>query len=330
MYKLILALLWVSNVANAKVNFHAPVPQLNEKGGFVLGSKNWQVHYPTLWTIESDKIPDDGYVPLRTALSRKFKLAHRRVRGGNVWYRILLKNLPEKYRTGDNIIEFEFPMPVMKVYAGGKALKDISRGNTGLYRRAAISGRNFLIAKPAQYPYIFVCVKDMDFRFDNHIGQAIIRKPQILDQVYITKRIYDRPDDYQIVCGINNRLNQALKGNFVIKIQNYFGKLVRSKTVKVDLSPNGRTQWVKIRKKSPMDYKMVAQFISASGERSPFYMSWFRDGMLSKNHSEIRKYKVLDSNWASHWVKEKDGFKMPLPKTLPSPFFSQTSMLFAY
>jgi glycosyl hydrolase family 2 len=315
MFKLIVILLFVSTVAGATVNYHAPIAQLNRKAGFVLDAKRWTVHYPTVWTTESEQVPVKGYITLKTALSRQFKLTHHRVRGGNVWYRISLNNLPEKYRSGENIIEFEFPMPIAKVYAGSKQLKDLSAGSTGLYRRAAKTGRNFLITNPGKNPFISVCVKDFDFRFANHIGQAIIRKSQLSDQLYITKKIIDRPDKYEIVCGINNRLNRPLTGNFIIKTQNYFGKVINTTTVKINLPPNSKTKWVKIKRKSPLDYKIIAEFISKVGSKSPLYMAWFRDAMLTKNHSSLRKYQLLDSNWAAHWVKEQDGFKMPLPTT---------------
>ncbi|MCF6175346.1 MAG: hypothetical protein L3J71_06235 [Victivallaceae bacterium] len=313
MPKLTVILFFIATVTGATVNFHAPIAQLNQKTGFVLKSKRWTVHYPTVWNSESEQIPANGYILLKTALSRQFKLTHRRVKGGNIWYRISLDKLPEKYRSGDNIIEFEFPMPVGKVYAGGKQLKDLSAGSTGLYRRTAKTGRNFLITDPGKNPFITVCVKDFDFRFANHIGQAIIRKPQLSDQLFITRKIIDRPNKYVIICGINNRLNRPLTGNFIIKIQNYFGKLIRTENIKIDLAPNSKTKWVKIKRKSPLDYKIAAEFVSKAGSKSPLYMAWFRDAMLTKNHSSIRKYQLLDSNWAAHWVKEEDGFKMPLP-----------------
>jgi len=302
--------------ANGLPNPHEPIPQITEKGGFLLSFDRWSVHYPNRWNTNAQIIPDGPYVPLARALSRRYRLEKARPRGGNVWYRISLKGIDAQYAAGDRIIEFEFPMPVLKVFADGAPLRDVTKGSTGFYRIAAKKGRNFLIVSPGKVDHVDVCVADFEFRFDNHIGRAIIRSPGISDQLDVDTTSRITPAKATVSFLLSNRLNSPLRGKFVMEIRNYFGEVLETKTEQIDIRPGGKPVRCSFTNTSPAQYKVVAWFEAHDGARSREYWAWLNncDNALTASENEKRRHQLLSWGWSTRWVPESDGFRLPPPK----------------
>jgi len=312
----VVAVLLARNAAAVEgvLNHHAPKPQIDMKKGFLLAPDRWRVHYPAEWTI--GEVPPDGpFVPLNTALKRGWRLEHPRVKGGNVWYRVSLKDIPADCRDGERVLEFEFPMPVLAVFAGGKRLRDATLGTTGVYRVNAKKGRNLLIDSPGKCDYVDVCVADFDYRFDNHVGRALLRKPTLADRVGITVRSTVKADRNRVAFRIDNRSGSPLEGKFVAAFENYFGETLSSESKDIRIEPGGKELWRYFPNTSPAQYKIVAWFTDKSGEKTRPYWVWPNcvDNALTANENDFRRHQLLSWGWTTRWVSEKDGFRTPLP-----------------
>ncbi len=307
------------------MDYHAPVKQITDKGGFLLDFDRWSVCAPSTWSI-TRSIPATGYIPLSRFRSRAYRLQHRRVPGGDIWYRISLGHIPAELSTGDMVLEIEYPLVVCAVFADKQQARDITSGTYGVYARLARTGRNFIIRDPGKVEAVFIRVRDFAFRFDNHVGRVILRKPSLHDRMLISFNPVRKKRAVRAV--VHNRVRMPLTGRLYVQVQDYFQRPLRTTSHELNLEP-GKAFAFAEHAATPRDHKLVIWFTERTGRTSRAYWYKFPYSELTFNESGFRQHTLLTTGWSAHWVTAAQGFRFPLPPNGWTTSFPRKTSSFA-